>query len=54
MVHQLKLIYRGSENGFKAKDFHLNCDNKGMSLIIIKSEGIQQEVTNIFGAFTDI
>lgn len=43
-----KLLYRGSENGFGAQDFHSKCDNKPNTLTIIKS-------TNgyIFGGYTD-
>ena len=32
------MIYRGSEDGFRASIFHLKCDNKGPTLILIKSE----------------
>ena len=31
------MIYSGTKNGFKAKDFHSRCDNQGATLIIIKS-----------------
>ena len=44
---QMKLIYRASEHGYRAKSFHEYCDNKGPTLIIIKSsEGW------IFGGYT--
>ena len=43
------LIYRGSEDGFTAAVFHSKCDQKGPTLIIIKSE-----FGKIFGGFTDI
>ena len=44
---QMKLIYRASEHGYRAKSFHDYCDNKGPTLIIIKSsEGW------IFGGYT--
>ena len=36
--YEIELIYRGSDHGFKAADFHNNCDYKGTTLIIIKSE----------------
>jgi hypothetical protein len=45
----LRLIYRGSRDGFKAAVFHSKCDKKGPTLIIIKSE-----FGKIFGGFTDI
>ena len=43
------LIYRGSEDGFTAAVFHKKCDQKGPTLIIIKSDK-----GKIFGGFTDI
>ena len=33
----LKLIYRGTRNGFKGQKFHFLCDNKGPSLTVYKS-----------------
>ena len=45
--YQWKLIYRASEHGYTAKSFHNYCDDKGPTLIIIKSsEGW------IFGGYT--
>ena len=42
-----KLIYRASEHDYTAKSFHECCDNKGSTLVVIKStEGW------IFGGFT--
>ena len=43
----LELLYRGSENGFEAPLFHQKCDNKGSTLVLIKSEN-----GNLFGGFT--
>lgn len=48
-VRELKLLYRASVNGFGAKNFHQCCDNKGPTIIIIKSNH-----NRIFGGFTDI
>ena len=46
-AHKWKLIYRASEHGYTAGSFHEYCDNKGPTLIIIKSsEGW------IFGGYT--
>ena len=45
----LRLIYRGSEDGFTAAVFHSKCDKKGPTFLIIKSE-----FGKIFGGFTDI
>ena len=44
-----RLIFRGSKDGFTAAAFHLKCDNKGPTFIIIKSES-----GKIFGGYTDI
>ena len=43
-------IYDSRTDGFKADTFHPKCDNKGSTLIIIKSK----ENERIFGGFTDI
>jgi len=43
------LLYRGSRDGFGAKDFHLKCDNKSSTLTIIKA----QESGFIFGGYTE-
>ena len=42
-----ELIYRGSRDGFSAKEFHSKCDGKVNTLTIIKSTN-----GNIFGGFT--
>jgi hypothetical protein len=42
------LIYRASQDGFEAANFHSKCDNKPNTLVIIKSEN-----GNIFGGYTD-
>jgi len=42
------LIYRASRDGLKASDFHLHCDNKPNTLILIKSEN-----GNVFGSYTE-
>jgi vacuolar-type H+-ATPase subunit H len=42
------LIYRASQNGFEAADFHSKCDNKPNTLVVIKSEN-----GNIFGGYTE-
>ena len=41
------LLYRGSVDGWKPKDFHKRCDNKGPTLTIIKTKG-----GTICGGFT--
>ena len=46
---EFKLIYRGSRDGWDAKDFHKNCDNKGSTVTIIHTN-----TNNIFGGYTSI
>ena len=45
--YQWKLLYRASEHGYSAESFHKCCDNKGLTLIVIKSSGGW-----IFGVYT--
>ena len=42
------LLYRASENGFLAEDFHRKCDSFKCTLTIIKSKN-----ANIFGGYTE-
>lgn len=42
-------LYSGSNDGFKASDFHRKCDKKGKTFTIIRSQR-----GNIFGGFTDL
>lgn len=42
------LIYRGSRDGFEAKNFHEKCDSKSPTLTIIRSD-----CGNIFGGYTE-
>ena len=44
----LELLYRGSQDGWKASDFHAKCDDKGATITVIRSsDGF------IFGGFAD-
>ena len=45
--HKWKLIYRASEHGYTGKSFHECCDDKGPTLVVIKSSGGW-----IFGGYT--
>jgi len=45
---ELKLLYRGSRDGFGASDFHAKCDNKGATVTVIKDVG-----GYLFGGFVD-
>ena len=48
-ISDLKLIYRGSVDGFKAATFHEKCDIKGPTLSILRTtDGYR------FGGFTTL
>ena len=40
----MKLVYRGSRDGFKCIDFHKACDGLGNTLIIIKRTNSQLQL----------
>lgn len=42
-----QLCYRGSRDGFKAADFHRQCDGKSETMVIIRSSN-----GNLFGGYT--
>ena len=44
---KFELLWQGSRDGFTAAKFHANCNNKGPTVTVIKSEHDQ-----IFGGFT--
>ena len=46
---KFELLYRGSRDGFTATSFHKKCDNKGPTVVIIRSN-----LGKVFGGFTDI
>lgn len=46
---ECKLVYRASEHGFKASDFHKYCDNKGATISIISNTE-----NRFFGGFTKL
>ncbi len=48
-ISKTELIFKMSENGFKSDDFHKACDNKGPTLILIKTTK-----NRIFGGFTPL
>ena len=51
----LQLIFKMSENGFSAKDFHYHCDNKGPTLILIKTKNDENDENyRIIGGFTPL
>jgi hypothetical protein len=43
-----QLCYKASRDGWNAKDFHSNCDNKGPTITLVKVD------ENIFGGYIDI
>lgn len=42
-----RLCYRASRDGWKAENFHTNCDDKGRTVTVVKVDDY------IFGGFTD-
>ena len=48
------MIFRGSKDGFKGKDFHLSCDGKGKTVAFIKTEAEEGGHIRISGGYTDI
>lgn len=44
---KLDLIYKASRDGFEAADFHRKCDNKGMTVVVMKTS-----YNKIIGGFT--
>ena len=47
MYQNWSLVYRASQDGFEASQFHSKCDDKPNTLIIVKSVN-----GNIFGGYT--
>ena len=47
---RLDLIYRGSQDSFKAAAYHKKVDNQGPHVILI----ISKDHNQIFGGYTDI
>ena len=41
------LCYRASQDGWSAQDFHRHCDNKGPTVVLVKSNDC------IFGGYAD-
>jgi hypothetical protein len=35
--NEWNLLYKGSRDGFNAKDFHRLCDNKGPTITVIRT-----------------
>ncbi len=44
---RFEFLFRASKDGFNTNAFHKKCDNKGPTLVIIKSKGYEK----IFGGF---
>ena len=50
----MKLLMRGTEDGFTSEKFHRLCDNMGPTLTVIKSENSEFGTDQIFGGFTTV
>ncbi|KAK8809709.1 hypothetical protein WA158_000652 [Blastocystis sp. Blastoise] len=46
------LLYRGSKDGFNASDFHRCCDNRGETIVFIRSKDNNSKC--IFGGYTSV
>ncbi len=46
--YRWKLLYRASRDGYSCESFHSHCDNKGPTLVVIRSTK-----GNIFGGYSD-
>merc|ERR1712154_179434 len=46
-IKSMEMVYRGSDEGFEAYNFHEKCDDVGPTLILIQSEH-----SHVFGGFT--
>ena len=46
---KLELLYRASRDGFRARDFHSRCDDKGATITVIKCSG-----GFVFGGYADV
>lgn len=44
---KLNLLWRGTEHGFSAREFHNHCSGFGKVLVIIKSD-----LNNVFGGYS--
>ncbi|RIB08205.1 kinase-like domain-containing protein [Gigaspora rosea] len=48
--YEFKLIFKGSKDGFSVSDFHKLCDNKSMTVLVIKVSGSDE----ILGGFNPL
>ncbi len=48
------MIYRATKDGFKAEDFHGNCNNQGKTFGILKTRAYDGGQVRISGWYTDI
>jgi len=46
-MKKMELIYRGTKDGTSSNKFHIKCDNKGETIVLIKNDK-----DNIFGGYT--
>jgi len=52
---KLQLLYRASRDGWKGRDFHSRCDNKGATITVIKRTDQSGNVLGrIFGGYADV
>jgi len=44
-----KLLFRATKDGFSAYNFHTKCNNKGTTVVLVKSQ-----MNHVFGGYTEI
>ena len=44
ILYSYNLLYRASRDGYSASSFHNKCDNKGVTIVIVKIKGSEQIV----------
>ncbi|KAK8810771.1 hypothetical protein WA158_007346 [Blastocystis sp. Blastoise] len=52
MDNQWKLVYSGRFDGYKSKEFHRRCDNKGETILIVKC--YSNKIPCIFGGYSQV
>ncbi|KAK8810429.1 hypothetical protein WA158_007004 [Blastocystis sp. Blastoise] len=52
MDKQWKLVYSGRFDGYKSKEFHRRCDNKGETILIVKC--YSNKIPCIFGGYSQV
>ena len=52
--YNLKLLYRGTRDGFLSETFRQKCANQNQTFVIYKIKGKNNQIENIIGGYTDV